>query len=377
MSDTPCSILVQRRSPYCKIRSAARPSRSSVASACTIRLRPPSDICQGHGYDICPRHIRHLWEFFSRNGLVTLDRRFSTEVLVIQISALRSLLAVVDAGSFAKAARTLGVDTSTLTRRVTGLEDELGLTLLDRKRSGVRPTSGGAIAIVRVRRTLADLEILVDTARANGAGQSGEFRLGLRMSPVGDPFRRLLGMWRLHHPMVVLTLHEMPDHDLYAALTSRRLDVALLAGYGYCPNLVTQFLFRERLFAALHEGHVLASRAEIRWHDLRNETILVQEWEGSHATREFYASLIGIGIPFRSHSASEQSVFALIAAGFGVTLATESQAQVKVPGMVYRRIAEDDAVVEVKLAWMPNSEDAVAGRFISFIRDQFRCQGAG
>jgi DNA-binding transcriptional LysR family regulator len=177
--------------------------------------------------------------------------------------------------------------------------------------------------------------------------------------------------------MVAVTVHEMPDHDLYAALTSRRLDVALLAGYGYCPNVATEPLFRERLFAALPEGHVLSAQADIRWADLRNETILVQEWEGSHATREFYASLVGIGIPFRSHPASEQSVFALIAAGFGVSLATESHAQVNVPGMVYRRIAEDNAFVEVRLAWMPSSEDAVVGRFISFMRDQSRTRAGG
>jgi len=155
----------------------------------------------------------------------------------------------------------------------------------------------------------------------------------LRMSPVGDPLRNLLAMWRENHPMVGVTIHEMPDHDLYVALTSRRLDVALLAGYVHCPNVETKRLFRERLFAALPEGHILLRKAHLRWSDLRNETILVQEWEGSHATREFYASLMGIGIPFRSHSASEQSVFALTAAGFGITLATKSQAQVNVPGL--------------------------------------------
>ena len=295
---------------------------------------------------------------------------------MIQIDALRSLLAVIEAGSFAKAARQLGVDTSTLTRRVSVLEDELGLTLLERSRSGIRLTSGGVVIITRVRRVLADLETIIVTARANGAGQSGEFRLGLRMSLVGDPLRRLLTMWRLHHPLVGMTMHEMPDHDLYAALVSRRVDVALLAGYGHCPDVVTVSLFRERLFAALPEGHFLSEKPDIRWADLRSETILVQEWEGSHATREFYASLIGIGLPFRSHSASEQSVFALIAAGFGVTLATESQTQVHVPGLIYRPIAEDNALVEMKLAWTSDSEEPAVGRFISFMRDQSRTVGA-
>ena len=295
----------------------------------------------------------------------------------MQLTALRSLLAVAEAGSFAKAATQLGVNSSTLTRRITDLEDELGLTLLERSRTGIRPTSGGAAVIEGVRRTLAHLDKLVDTAHANGTAKAGEFKLGVRTPPIGDPLRRLLAVWRRDHPMVVVTVHEMPDHDLYTALTNRRLDVALFSGYGHWPNVVTELLFRERLFAALPERHILSTHADIRWSDLRSETILLHEWDGNHTTREFYASLVGIGIPFRSHPASEQSVFALIAAGFGVTLATESQAQVNVPGMIYKRIAENNAFVEVRLAWLPSSEDAVVGRFISFMRDQSRREGAG
>jgi DNA-binding transcriptional LysR family regulator len=180
---------------------------------------------------------------------------------------------------------------------------------------------------------LADLEMLVDTARANGAGQSGEFRLGLGMSPVGDPLRRLLSLWRLNHPMVAVTVHEMPDHDLYAALTSRRLGVALLAGYVYCPNVVTEPLFRERLFAALPEGHILSGRPTSGG----PISAMRPSWSrsGKAAMRRGNSTRRSLGsIPLPSHSASEQSVFALIAAGFGVTLATESQAQVNVPGMV-------------------------------------------
>jgi len=45
---------------------------------------------------------------------------------------------------------------------------------------------------------------------------------------------------------------------------------------------------------------------------------------------------------------------------------------VNVPGLVYKRIAEKTHFVDVKLGWLPNSEDAVVGRFISFLRDHSR-----
>ena len=63
---------------------------------------------------------------------------------------------------------------------------------------------------------------------------------------------------------------------------------------------------------------------------------------------------------------------ALVGAGFGITLATESQSEVTFPGVVYKPIAEDDAWLQVELAWLPTSEDAAVGRFVAFMRDEAR-----
>ena len=49
--------------------------------------------------------------------------------------------------------------------------------------------------------------------------------------------------------------------------------------------------------------HPLSDRGTIGWSALRGETVPVQDWAGSHATREYYASLLGAGAPFRAHPA--------------------------------------------------------------------------
>ncbi len=288
----------------------------------------------------------------------------------MELVSLRYLLDVIEAGSFAKAAAKLGVKASTLTRRVTALEDELGVTLVERRRSGIRLTSGGAAVTVEIRRMLADLESVTKAARCNGAGKAGGFRLGVRMPPVGEPLRSLLARWHKEHPLVALTLWEMSDHDLYTAIEARQLDVALVAGYSEWPNVVSEPLYDERLFAAMPLGHRLSKRVKVDWRALRAEAILVQDWPHSHATRDFYASLIGIGVPFRTHPAGKQSLFGLVAAGFGITLATESQAQVSFPALSSNPSPEEcsrryQARIGCKVA-----EDAVVGRFISFIRDE-------
>ena len=79
--------------------------------------------------------------------------------------------------------------------------------------------------------------------------------------------------------------------------------------------------------------------------------------------------MIGSGIRFAMHSASKQSVLGLVGAGYGITLVTQSQAHVRIPGVVFRHILEDNAELEVHLAWVPENEEATVGRFVSFMRE--------
>lgn len=57
---------------------------------------------------------------------------------------LASFIAVIEAGSFSKAAQKLFLAPQTLMQQIGNLEAELGVKLLDRSPQGVRPTSGGA-----------------------------------------------------------------------------------------------------------------------------------------------------------------------------------------------------------------------------------------
>ncbi|WP_242010315.1 LysR family transcriptional regulator [Acetobacter conturbans] len=58
---------------------------------------------------------------------------------------------VVEAGSLGRAARCLGVSPSTLSRAIDNLEDELGVTLLERNKRGVRLTCSGRVIFSKIR----------------------------------------------------------------------------------------------------------------------------------------------------------------------------------------------------------------------------------
>ena len=290
----------------------------------------------------------------------------------MDIVDLRYLAAAANAGNFGRAAKSLGLDTSTISRRIGRLEDELGFALFERAKTGVHLTAGGQALMGNVNRALAEFDAVVRSAGQTGSGHVGQIRLGVRLPPVGEPLFGLLAGWRARHPNVALTISELNELAMAKALEQRRLDVGLITSFTPAGSATSMPLYVERLTAALPHDHALAARECVDWADLRDENILIQEWDDSQATRELYASLLGQSVRFSAHPASKQSVFGLVAAGFGVTLATASQAAVTVPGVVFRPIAETNACLQIELVWRPELEDAAVGRFVAYLRDETR-----
>jgi DNA-binding transcriptional LysR family regulator len=238
---------------------------------------------------------------------------------------LRYLSIAVETGNFSRAALSLNIKPSTISRRIARLEDELGVTIFERGSFGIRLTAAGREVMVPVRRTLDGFDRVLQVGKSSGAGMTGHVRLGVRMPPVGEPLQPLLAAWHNQHPDVVLTLHELNDNEISAALAERTLDAALVATHTLRRGANTIPVYRETLVAALPQGHSLASHESLTWSLLREQILLTQGWDDSHSARVFYASFLGEDVKFSSHPASKQSVMALVGAGFGITLATRSQ----------------------------------------------------
>ena len=138
------------------------------------------------------------------------------------------------------------------------------------------------------------------------------------------------------------------------------------------PRAAAMPVYREGLLAALPLDCKLTRRKALSWQLLRKETILVQGWEDSQAEREFLTSLIGGVADFTDHAASRQDLLALVGAGFGVAIVTQSEAAATLPGIDFRPIDEPNAVL---LQDLPEAEEPALGRFIAFIRDAARSRG--
>jgi DNA-binding transcriptional LysR family regulator len=293
-------------------------------------------------------------------------------VYAVELTDLHYLSATADAGKLTHAAKLLRIDVSTISRRIGALEDELGLSLFERDNSGIRLTAGGGAVLLLARRILSNIEEMRHVAEQIARGDNGAIRMGTRVAPIGGCAQALLRKWCRTNPNVAFSILEGSDCELSAALRERRLDAALVAGRTNWPHVATARLFRERIVAALPKGHHLTERPSLDWTSLSSERVLIQDGEGNGMLSQVHAKILDRATLFQAHAASRQALLALVGAGLGVTLVAESEAELTVPGIVFKPLEEPDSWLEFDLVWRPEIDDPLVGRFIAFMRDESR-----
>ncbi len=97
----------------------------------------------------------------------------------MDLRQLRYFAAIVEQGSFSKAATKLRVAQPALSQHLRHMEDELGVALLHRGARGVLPTEAGERLLARARTILADFAALREFVRGEAELPGGEVRIGL------------------------------------------------------------------------------------------------------------------------------------------------------------------------------------------------------
>ncbi|WP_428267396.1 LysR family transcriptional regulator [Haliangium sp.] len=102
----------------------------------------------------------------------------------MNLDRLKTLLAFAKGGSVAAAARALEIGQNTVQKRISELEDEVGVALVTRAGRRLVLTSAGQELVRGGRELVVRGESLIDQVRTNATGVVGEYRVAI---PVGLP----------------------------------------------------------------------------------------------------------------------------------------------------------------------------------------------
>ena len=141
------------------------------------------------------------------------------------IDALRTMVAGIDLGSFARAAVQLGRSQSAISMQLKKLEQQAGTRLFERKGRGLVPTEAGEALAAYARRIIA---LNDEAARALGAAAvPTTVRLGLPQDFFDDVMPATLAAFAEKHPEVHVDVRAGPNHLLPDDVRAGRLDGAI------------------------------------------------------------------------------------------------------------------------------------------------------
>lgn len=142
---------------------------------------------------------------------------------LIPVDLLQTFVAVVDAGSFTGAARSLEVRQSTISQQIARLEALAHRRLIDRDTHSMALTVDGERLLDQARSIL-DAHLRLGESLSE-APLRGRLRLGASEDFVLSALPDVLATFVRRHPEVDLELSAGLSHDLYDAFDAGRLDV--------------------------------------------------------------------------------------------------------------------------------------------------------
>lgn len=258
---------------------------------------------------------------------------------------LQVLVALVDLGSFTKAAAHLGLGQSTVSGHVADLERRLGGRLLERDRSGVRPTPLGE-AVLRPARDALRAERAVRRSAADQSGLfAGRLAVGGSTIPAVYLLPAHLARFRRQHPEVTLRLLTGDSREIVEGVLAGDVDVGVVGVRPVGKGLWSAPLEEDELVLVCAPSHPFAKRSRVSVQQTMLEPIVLRE-RGSGTRAAMLEAFRGIDAKYQLDTVLEvgstEAVKAAVRAGLGVSfvsrlavrdeLADERLCQVKVSG---------------------------------------------
>ena len=147
----------------------------------------------------------------------------------LNLDQLRSLIEVVERGSFTEAAKRLHLTQPAISQQIRELERRCGLRLVDRVGKRAFATAAGLELITRGKRIIADSEHALVAVRQHKEGTAGRVHIGTGPTALVYLLPPALRKLRDLHPDIEVVVTSGTTHTISEGLLSNVLDVGFTA----------------------------------------------------------------------------------------------------------------------------------------------------
>lgn len=232
-----------------------------------------------------------------------------------------AFVAAAEYGSFTHAAEALHYSQSGVSRMIADLEQEWGLTLLERSRGGVYLTGDGVRLLPLAQRLCDDFQQLEAQVDELNGLQSGLIRIGTFSSVAAHWLPPMIRAFQQDYPNIDYELVVGYYPEIEEWIADGRVDCGFVS-LPTRPEFETVFLSQDRLLAVLPEGHPLQAREKLPLRTLCDEPFMLLE-KGAQAEISHLFQTHGLTPRVKFTTLDDYAVMSMVESGLGVAILPE------------------------------------------------------
>lgn len=244
------------------------------------------------------------------------------------LTDLRLFVHVADAASITHGAERANMALASASARIRGMEDTLGVPLLERGRRGVTLTPAGRALLHHARVILQQSERMRGELGDYAQGLKGHVRLLANTSALSEMLPEMLSEFLTAYPNIDIDIEERPSFDMVEMVSQGLADAGILSDAVDMGDLELFPFGNDRLVVIVPRGHRFTKRRRIAFNDVLGEELVGMTY--SSALQQYLghqATLLGRQPKLRVRVNSFDAVGRLVEQGVGISIIPDSAAQ--------------------------------------------------
>ena len=243
------------------------------------------------------------------------------------LSDLRLFVNVAERASISLGAGATRISAGSASERIKHMEMELGMALLDREKSGVRPTAAGTALLKHARIILAQSETMKGDLAEFSQGVRGRIRLLSNTAGLSEVLPALVAPYLINNQNVDLEVEERQSHEIIEAIRNGERDAGIVADFAPAGDLELIPLAVDQLVLVVHTSHPFASLRQIDFsRAISGELVGLLQWSALTEHLEMQATKLGVQIRWRVQVPNFLSICGVASLGVAPGIVSESAA---------------------------------------------------
>jgi len=180
--------------------------------------------------------------------------------------------------NFTIAAKELFITQSTLSLQIKKLEDELGISLFIREKSGLKLTAAGEDFVYLGRKVISDLDNLKVNIENYSELLKGELRIGLLWTFGSTDIGGVIHEFMEKYHAIKVSFSFDGSSNLLKKLNHHEIDVAIIIRDSHDAidnNLDLDLIDESNIILAVNKSHPFANKRHVDFNDLNGENVMM------------------------------------------------------------------------------------------------------